>query len=120
MKVDPSYYLLLPLNIVLQLINFYLFYFFVIPALFKIRFKFFSVIIGLFLVGLIVGFKLIVYYYYNKWILQVREEDLLFTTRIVFQEIRVSLVMSLYALFIRFTIDWFQSQKQKAELINQN
>jgi sensor histidine kinase YesM len=120
LKVDPSYYLLLPLNIVLQLINFYLFYFFVIPALFKIRFKFFSVIIGLFLVGLIAGFKLVVYYCYNKWILQVPEEDLLFTTRIVFQEIRVSLVMSLYALFIRFTIDWFQSQKQKTELINQN
>jgi two-component system, LytTR family, sensor kinase len=41
-------------------------------------------------------------------------------TSTIVQEIRASLVFALYALFISFILAWYLSQKQKAELINQN
>ncbi len=38
----------------------------------------------------------------------------------IYGEMRASIVAAFYALLIKFTVDWFKSQKQKSDLITQN
>ena len=122
-KINREYYLALPLNISLDFINFYFFYLLIIPWIMNFRNKVYSVIMGLGMVFSFTIFRYVSYYIFNIAALHETHEaimKLLLMTSTIVQEIRASLVFGLYALFISFILAWYLSQKQKAELINQN
>ena len=93
------------------------------PWIFRMRYKIISVFIGIGYVIVFTGIRYVVYYFCNICFFNETKEQIikeLFTAYTISWEVRASLVFSLYAFFTRFTLDWFQNQKQKADLINQN
>lgn len=122
-KIDNEYFVALPLNIVLDFLNFYFFSLLIIPWIMNFRRKAFTVIVGL---GMVLGFtvfRFVCYYVLNIAALHETHEAIMkvfLMTSTLVQTTRSSLVFALYALFIRFIVDWYIAQKQKAELINQN
>lgn len=122
-KIDREYYLGLPLNIALDFLNFYFFYLFIIPRIMNFKNKANSVFVGL---GMVLGFtvfRYLCYYVFNIVALKESHDEIMkvfLLPSTIVQQIRASLVFGLYAIFISFILAWFLSQKQKAELINQN
>jgi sensor histidine kinase YesM len=122
-KMNREYYLVLPLNIALDFLNFYFFYLFIIPWIMNFKNKVNTVLAGLGMVVVFTAFRYLCYYIFNIAILKECHQeiiDVFFKTGTIIQQTRVSLVFALYAVFINIILDWFKSQKQKAELINQN
>lgn len=114
------YYKLLPTNIFFHFGIFYLFYFIFVPLYFRLKPRVLGVLIAISVVAVYGTLRLIFYYYYNLYVLKIPLKELIFTNWEVTNEFRVTMVLSFYAFLIRFTIDWFNHQKQKADLINQN
>lgn len=119
-KIDEYYYWLMPMNIFFHVVIFYLFYFFFTRFLLKFKNKLLSIFIGLSIICLYTSIRIAIFYFYDKYAVNVPPDKLVITARDVIMELRSSLVLSLYGLFIRLAIDWVISQKQKAELIMQN
>jgi len=82
-----------------------------------------SVFTGLGMVLVFTAFRYVCYYIFNVAVLKESYAEIMkvfLMTSTIVQQIRGSLVFGLYALFISFIIAWYLTQKQKAELINQN
>lgn len=82
-----------------------------------------SVLMGLGMVFVFTVFRYICYYIFNIAVLHESHSKIMevfLMTSTIIQQIRSTLVFGLYALFISFILAWYLSQKQKAELINQN
>jgi two-component system, LytTR family, sensor kinase len=119
-KLEWSFLNITVIKIILFIINFYIFYFWLLPILFKTRNKIISVIIG-FGVAILFGFfRVGAYYLIQKYIILFPETELEIKDWEIYGEIVQAIVASIYALLLKFTVDWFQNQKQKSELINQN
>lgn len=122
-KTDPSYYWMIPANIFLHVVNFYLFYLFIMPYFLKARYKIISVVIAIGFILLYTCFRFGFYWFYDIYIVKFSVEEILqefLMTKTIILEVRASLVITLYAFFTRFTIDWFNNQKLKTDLVNQN
>lgn len=119
-KIYETFYIDISIALVLMFINFYVFYFWLLPFLFKIRYKILSLIIGVIVAILFGLFRVSVYYFVYKYIIHAPPADLVIKDWEIYGEIRGAIVASIYALLIKFTVDWFRSQKQRSELINQN
>jgi LytS/YehU family sensor histidine kinase len=107
--------------LILNIINFYLFYFLIFPPLFKFRYKLISFIVGLCAAILFSFLRFEAFLFAHKYIIHAPSpviQEILDSQ--IYGEVRASIVAAFYALLIKFTVDWFQSQKQKSELINQN
>jgi two-component system LytT family sensor kinase len=119
-KIEKTFYNDVSIAMVLIILNFYIFYFWLLPALFKLRYKVLSFIIGI-LAAIAFGLlRVAAYYFVYKYIIKAPYADLVIKDWEIYGEIRGAIVTSIYALLIKFTVDWFQSQRQKSELINQN
>ena len=115
-----SFYNDVVIALILIIINFYLFYFWLLPVLFKIKYKAISLLIGL-IVAILFGFlRVVAYHFAYKYIIQAPASELITDDWEIYGEIRGAIVASIYALLIKFTVDWFRSQKQQSELITQN
>ncbi len=103
----------------LSFINFYLIYF-SLPYLIRNKNKLLSVLIGLGTIAFLSGLR----YYTNIifWtdILHVPEKELMTEKELFYVGLRLTLIISVYALLIKFAIDWFETQKIRADMINQS
>lgn len=120
LDVDPSYFVTLPINIFFHLLVFFLFYFFFVPYLLSNRFNLFNAFGVLGILLAFTALRLSIFYYFNRYFLALPQNELVFTAKQISNEFRVSLVLSLYAFWTRFAIDWVNHQKLKADLIHQN
>jgi two-component system, LytTR family, sensor kinase len=103
----------------LSIVNFYAVYF-SLPYLMKLKHKIISISAGACLILLLAVFR----YYFEStfW------RDLLGSEYVAkmamkewfFNNLRLSFITSIYALLIKFAIDWFHAQKLKAEMESQN
>jgi sensor histidine kinase YesM len=119
-KSIPYYFWTLPLNIFFHICIFYLFYFIFVPLFFRLKSRFTGVFIAVLAIIVYASFRLIIFYYYDLYVIKLPLKELVFSNWEIANEFRITVVLSLYAFFTRFTIDWFNHQKQKADLINQN
>ncbi len=117
---DKYFYSLLPFDIALTLTQFYVFYLFLLPWLFKYKFKAISVGGVLFAMILVVGFRIGSAFIFERYIIQIPPEKWVLGAKEIFNEIRLVVVITVYSILIRILIDWIENQKQKADLIAQN
>ena len=106
-------------TLALNVINFYLVYF-ALPFLMKIRFKPIAILFGIMLVVIISPLRFFVERFF--WQLVVCDQEFLKSSskEWFFNNLRLSFIMGIYALLIKFVIDWFDAQRMKAELQTQN
>ena len=119
LPVEPYYYKDLFWSIFLNMFSFYAIYF-CLPFLFKNKNKIVSIILGLLLVAILTGIRVPIDYIFNKYIIHLPKEDLVNQSSWVWNELRLVIIFGIYAMFINFTIRLFETQKLKADLINQN
>lgn len=116
-KMHEHYYNDLFISMLLNVICFYAFY---ISLTFLLRkSKMVSIfLISAVIVVLLVPLRVGLDYLYWKYIALLPKKELVITSLWVGNELRMVIICIIYATLIRFTIDWFDSQKIKTELIN--
>ena len=123
-KIDPKY---LQDNIYLKdifittLFNIFVFYsiYYVIPTLLRFSRKWYVFPSVILLAALLSAVRLPIEIAYWKYIVKMPASELQFQFVWLWKTIYVTLVFSIYAMLIRFSIDWFESQKYKDELIKE-
>ena len=117
--IEPYFYLDLFGSTFINMFAFYPVYF-CLPYLFKYKNKFVSILLSLLLVAILTGILVPIDYAFNKYIIHLPEKDLVNQYFFLWHELRSIIVFGIYAMFINFTIRLFETQKLKADLINQN
>ena len=107
------------LSYTLAFINFYAIYY-SLPFLFKKQNKVLSILLGSFMVLAIACFRYGVAVVFWKYLIQVAPKELVNMNEWLYVNIRMSIIYTVYAVLIKLAIDWFESQKVKAEMINQS
>ena len=102
----------------LNILNFYIFYL-VMPFLIRYRYKVISVFAGLAMLFIFAVLRYFIETVFWKGIMHTPEKDLLAKNAWLYMNARISIIYGVYAILIKFAIDWFETQKLKAELINQ-
>jgi hypothetical protein len=105
-------------KMILNLISFYLVYF-SFPALLKIRHRITAIFTCLMLIAMITAFRAPVEYYFWKLFGCFPGKDMEFKTAYVWNNLRLVVIIGIYAILIRFMLNWFESQKLRTELVNQ-
>ena len=106
-------------GILLNMFTFYTVYF-CLPYLFKNKNKFLSVLLSLLLIAIIAGVRIPSDYIIGKYLIVLPEKELIINQAWILSEFRMIVIVGIYALLINFTIRLFETQKLKADLINQN
>ncbi|NVO21188.1 MAG: histidine kinase [Bacteroidetes bacterium] len=106
------------INTVLNIFSFYTIYF-SFRQLLKIRLKPLNILAVILLILLITSIRVPLNFGFWKYIGHLPKKDLVFNSDWVWNEFRLVIITGIYAVLIRFMIDWFDSQKLKDELINQ-
>jgi len=107
------------LSYALALVNFYAIYL-SLPFLIKWKNKIVSVLLGLLMILAIAYFRYGVSVLFWKDIIHAPPKELENMNEWLYNNIRLSIIYTVYAFLIKFAIDWFESQKLKAEMINQS
>ncbi|NTW31451.1 MAG: histidine kinase [Bacteroidetes bacterium] len=118
-SISPYYYQDLFWSTFLNMFSFYSVYIF-LPFLFRYKYKTLSFLIGLMIVLAATSIRIPVDFCFWKYIIHLPEKDLVIKSSWIWNELRLGIITGIYAVLIRITINWFESQKLKAELINQN
>jgi two-component system, LytTR family, sensor kinase len=118
MLVNNKYLLDVCISAVLNLITFYPVYFF-FPHLLKFKSKGIAILCGLILVAIITIFRTPAEYYLWKIFSSQMKSDMLFQSVYMWNNLRMVIIIGIYAILIRFMINWFESQKLRDELVNQ-
>jgi len=123
-KVDTKYlqdHLYLKDIFITILLNIFAFYavYFVIPRILRFRRKWYIFPIVIMLIALISSIRLPLEIVYWKYLVRMPANELQFQTEWIWGTLRYTLIISIYAMLIRFSIDWFESRKYKDELIKQ-
>jgi two-component system, LytTR family, sensor kinase len=104
----------------LYFLIFYLFYF-SIPSFLKIKYKVLGVVGGILLIAVLSLFTTVSDWLMYKYVFVVKQKMPLKIDWIwYFSSFRLVFIHAIYALLIRFLVDWFQAQKLKSQLILQN
>jgi LytS/YehU family sensor histidine kinase len=119
LPIEPHYYQDLFWSTFLNMFAFYTVYF-CLPYLFKNKNKFVSVLLSLLLIAIIIGIRLPVDFAFWKYIIVLPEKDLIINQVWFWNEFRLVVITGIYAVLINFTIRLFETQKLKADLVNQN
>jgi LytS/YehU family sensor histidine kinase len=123
-KIDTS---LLQDNIYLKdifittLLNIFVFYavYFVIPKFLGLRRKWFVFPFVILLTATLSAIRLPIELGYWKYLIKMPESQLQFQYEWIWGTLKYTLIISIYAMLIRFSIDWFDAQKFKDELIKE-
>jgi two-component system, LytTR family, sensor kinase len=118
-KTESYFWTDTALNLILALINFYAFYF-ILPFLIKNRNLFLSIFTGAFLLFIIAVARYYIQILFWKEIIHLPAKEMSSTTEWFYAGLRLSIISGAYAILIKFAIDWFDSQKLKAEMVNQS
>lgn len=103
---------------ILNLITFYAIYF-SFPRLLKMKNKVLAIGAGLVLLALLTAFRVPTDYLYWKFFGNLPQQELIFKWVWVWGDVRLVIITGIYAVLISFMISWFETQKLKDELINQ-
>lgn len=107
------------LSLVLSMSVFYAFYL-LLPVLMKPKYKIFSILGGAAIILMLAfGRNMLEAFIWNDLFSQPSYENMT-AKELFYNSIRVSFIFSIYALLIKFVIDWFDGQRLKSELILQN
>src|SRR5271157_3246315 len=117
-KTDSYFWTDTVLNLGLSLINFYAFYF-IIPLLIKNRNVFLSILTGVFFLFIIAVGRYYIQIFFWKDIIHLPQKEMMNLNEWFYAGLRLSIITGAYAILIKFAIDWFDTQKLKAELVNQ-
>lgn len=104
---------------IFSLINFYIIYF-LFPFFMKPGRIIPGICAGIVLVFAITGLRYLGDFAMAKYLIHLPAKDLADTKVWFYNDLRLTIIYGIYAVLIRFAIDWFKTQKLKAELINQN
>jgi len=107
------------LNLGLSLINFYAFYF-IIPFLIKNRNILLSILTGSLLLIIIAIARYYIEVLFWKEIIHLPSKEMINLNEWFYAGLRLSIISGAYAILIKFAIDWFDTQKLKAEMVNQS
>ncbi len=117
-KAEDFFFVNLAETLVLNVINFYVIFLF-LPLLLGYRNKLKSIALGILLVLFFAGFKYYAELYFWKYIMQSPPKMMEWVSYWFSNNLRLSIVYSIYALLIKLATDWYESQKLKAELVLQ-
>ena len=117
-KTESYFWTDAALNFGLTLINFYAFYF-IIPFLIKNRNIILSILTGAFFLFIIAVARYYIQVLFWKDIIHLPQKEMTNLNEWFYAGLRLSIISGAYAVLIKFAIDWFDTQKLKAELVNQ-
>lgn len=117
-KTDSYFWTDTAFDLGLSLINFYAFYF-IISLLIKNRKIFLSILTGVFLLFIIAVSRYYIQMLFWEEIIHLPKKEMINVNEWFYAGLRLSIISGAYALLIKFAIDWFDSQKLKAELVSQ-
>lgn len=106
------------INTILNVFSFYAIYF-SFPYLIKMKVRPVGILAVVLLIGAVLLIRLPLNFGFWKYIVKVPAKDLVIESGWIWNELRLVIITGIYAVLIRFMIDWFESQKLKNELINQ-
>jgi LytS/YehU family sensor histidine kinase len=106
------------ISAVLNMITFYPVYF-LFPRILKFNNKGIAILSGLILVALIAIFRTPAEFYLWKIFSNDYGKEMLFKSIYMWNNLRMAIIIGIYAILIRFMINWFESQKLRDELVNQ-
>lgn len=116
--IDNQYLKNLLITTFLNLITFYAIYF-SFPRLLKLKNKVLAAGTGLVMLAMLTTFRVITDYLFWKYFGNLPQQELIFKWVWVWGDVRLVIVTGTYAVLISFMISWFETQKLKDELINQ-
>ncbi|MCK9618336.1 MAG: histidine kinase [Lentimicrobiaceae bacterium] len=102
--------------------NVFVFYSFyaLYPLLFSLKNKLYSIIIILILLAILSVLRFGFEYTYEYNILNIKKPNVIPYDTWFYNDLRLVIINFIYSLLIKFAIGWFESQKLKSDLINQN
>ena len=117
-KTEDFFFTDFLVTLILNFINFYII-FFLLPILLGYKNKFRSLAIGIVLVLIIAAFKYYVELYFWQFVMHSPPKIMEWVSYWFSNNLRLTVIYSIYALLIKIAIDWYESQKLKAELVLQ-
>ncbi len=118
LMTDYNYLKEVCISAVLNMITFYTIYW-LLPRLLKFKSKLSAILAGLMLIVLNTAFRAPAEFYMWKIFDTEPGKEMIFKTIYMWNNLRMVIVIGIYAILIRFMINWFESQKLRDELINQ-
>ncbi len=116
--VDNKYFKDVFFSAILNMVSFYTIYF-SFPRLMKFRSRILAVAASLIIIILLIAFRTTAEYYFWKVFGTLSGKEMVFKMAFVWDNLRLVIITGIYAILIRFMINWFESQKLRSELINQ-
>ena len=105
------------LSSILNMISFYTIYF-LFPRLLKFSNRVKAILIGLIVIVLLTAFRMPAEFYIWKLFISQPGKEMTFESVYMWNNLRMVIIIGIYAVLIRFMINWFESQKLRDELIN--
>ncbi len=102
----------------LNIVVFYVVYF-IIPKFLRLRRKWYVFPFVILLAVALSAVRLPVEIAYWKYLVEMSASELQFQYEWIWATLKITVIISIYAMLIRFSIDWFESQKYKDELIKE-
>jgi len=123
-KIDTQYlrdYIYLKDIFITTLLNIFVFYtiYYVIPKFLRFRRKWYVFPFVILLAAALSAVRLPIEIAYWKYIVHLPASELQFQYEWLWSTLKVTVIISIYAMLIRFSIDWFEAQKYKDELIKE-
>jgi two-component system LytT family sensor kinase len=106
------------ISAILNMITFYPIYF-IFPHLLKFKSRVVAILTGLMVIVLITAFRVPAEFYIWKIFISHPGKEMTFETVYMWNNLRMVIIIGIYAILIRFMINWFEAQKLRDELINQ-
>jgi two-component system, LytTR family, sensor kinase len=117
-KTEKNFWTETGLEIVLSLINFYAFYF-LIPILRRNKIIFLRILSGAILLFFIAVLRYYFEIFFWTHVIPLPPKEMTNLYEWFYSGLRLSIISGAYAILIKFAIDWFDTQKLKAELASQ-
>lgn len=102
----------------LNMLSFYPVYL-LFPVLLKFKSRFKALLTGMIVLVAIIAFRVLVEHTFWKLLPGSAESDVMFKTAIIWNNLRMVIIIGIYAILIGFMINWFQAQKLRDALVNQ-
>jgi sensor histidine kinase YesM len=123
-KIDTKYlqdYIYLKDIFITTLLNIFVFYavYFVIPNVLRFSRKWYVFPFIIILAFVLSAIRLPIEIAYWKYLIKMPATELQFQYEWFWATLKITVIISIYAMLIRFSIDWFDAQKYKDELIKE-
>jgi LytS/YehU family sensor histidine kinase len=105
------------ITVFLNMITFYVIYL-LFPRFMKFSNRVKAILIGLIVIALITAFRVPAEFYTWKILASHPGKEMTFETINMWNNLRMVIIIGIYAMLIRFMINWFESQKLRDELVN--